>query len=119
MQKQLQKTKENLANQGVHTFIKIFNEESTSRPEQSDIPKDSHDLDADLKYMRQNMHISNHIGLCNVYTRLLLMYSSQCSLSIYPNEDCGTTIHIEITENILNSLDMGIKSAIQKEGGQP
>ena len=47
------------------------------------------------------------------------MYSSQCSLSIYPNEDCGTTIHIEITENILNSLDMGIKSAIQKEGGQP
>lgn len=119
VQKQLQKTKENLANQGVHTFIKIFNEESTSRSEQSDIQKDSHDLDADLKYMRQNMHISNHIGLCNVYTRLLLMYSSQCSLSIYPNEDCGTTIHIEITENILNSLDMGIKSAIQKEGGQP
>ena len=80
----------------------------------TDSQNKSPDLDAALKYMRQNMHISNHIGLCNVYTRLLLMYSSQCSLSIYPNDDCGTTIHIEITENILNSLDIDTKSNIQK-----
>lgn len=114
VQKQLQKTKENLTNQGVHTFMKIFNEESTSYFKKTDSQNKSPDLDAALKYMRQNMHISNHIGLCNVYTRLLLMYSSQCSLSIYPNDDCGTTIHIEITENILNSLDIDTKSNIQK-----
>lgn len=116
VQEQLKKTKENLSNQGVHTFMKIFNEESSSHLTASDNQQKSSDLDAALKYMRQNMHISNHIGLCNVYTRLLLMYSSQCSLSIYPNADCGTTIHIEITKNILDSLDIDSISVIQKEG---
>ena len=46
------------------------------------------------------------IGLCNVYMRLLLMYNNQCQLSIYPNDECGTTIHIEI---ILNTLEEGVK----------
>ena len=34
--------------------------------------------------------------------RLLLMYSHQCQMSIYPNEDSGTTIHIEIMRNSMN-----------------
>ena len=38
--------------------------------------------------------------------RLLLMYNNQCQLSIYPNDECGTTIHIEI---ILNTLEGGVK----------
>ena len=40
--------------------------------------------------------------------RLLLMYNNQCQLSIYPypNDECGTTIHIEI---ILNTLEEGVK----------
>ena len=75
--------------------------------EVSEEPSDtSSSFETRLKNDRQNVHISNHIGLCNVYMRLLLMYNNQCQLSIYPNDECGTTIHIEI---ILNTLEEGVK----------
>lgn len=106
VQEQLRATKEGLSNQGAQTFLHFFSQEDgfEQNPPHSQGPED---LDADLKNARQNLHISNHIGLCNVYMRLLLMYNNQCSLSIYPNQDCGTTIHIEITLNAINPLQSG------------
>lgn len=103
VQEQLRTTKEGLSNQGAQTFLRFFSQEDDfeQNPPHRQGPED---LDADLKNARQNLHISNHIGLCNVYMRLLLMYNNQCSLSIYPNQDCGTTIHIEITLNAMNPL---------------
>lgn len=97
VQEQLKRTKAELSNQGAQTFIHYFNQaEETARQSEH-----SFRLENDLKNARKNLHISNHIGLCNVYMRLLLMYDSQCSLSIYANEDCGTTIHIEIIMNAI------------------
>lgn len=103
VQEQLRATKEGLSNQGARTFLRFFSQEDSleQNPPRRQEPED---LDADLKNARQNLHISNHIGLCNVYMRLLLMYDNQCSLSIYPNQDCGTTIHIEITLNAIKPL---------------
>ncbi len=49
----------------------------------------------------QNAGSSDRIGLCNVYMRLLLLYDGQSSLSVQPNENCGTTVHIEIAVNAM------------------
>lgn len=53
---------------------------------------------------RQNAGGSDRIGLCNVYMRLLLLYDGQSSLFISPNEDCGTTVHIEIAVNAMKHV---------------
>jgi len=102
VQEQLKKTKESLANQGARTFLQFLSQKEDPDQFPSHY-EETPDLDEDLKNARQNLHIANHIGLCNVYTRLLLMYNNQCSLSISPNRHCGTTIHIEI---ILNAIHL-------------
>lgn len=107
VQEQLKKTKSELSNQGSHTVIQYFSEaaETAKHDAPASPSSEQSNLDASLKNERQNVHISNHIGLCNVYMRLLLMYNNQCRLSIYPNEDCGTTIHIEVILNVTNKGD--------------
>lgn len=107
IQEQLKNTKAELSNPSSNTVIQYFTEAeqySKTQPASKKAAAQS-DLDTQLKQERQNVHISNHIGLCNVYMRLLLMYSNQCKLSIYPNDDCGTTIHIEVTLNAINNKE--------------
>lgn len=105
VQEQLKNTKEELTNQGANTVLRYFTE-AEQHAKQEEPSDTSSSFETRLKNDRQNVHISNHIGLCNVYMRLLLMYNNQCQLSIYPNDECGTTIHIEI---ILNTLEEGVK----------
>ena len=89
----------------IHWLLRYFTE-AEQHAKQEEPSDTSSSFETRLKNDRQNVHISNHIGLCNVYMRLLLMYNNQCQLSIYPNDECGTTIHIEI---ILNTLEEGVK----------
>ena len=101
VQEQLRSTKEALANRGVQNFLELFAEsEQKDEERKADAARN---LKEDLKEARENLHASSSsIGLSNVYMRLLLMYSHQCQMSIYPNEDSGTTIHIEIMRNSMN-----------------
>lgn len=108
VQEQLQNTKINLSNQGTQTFMEYFNQADASENSSGSVQTN---LEHDLKQNRKNLHASNHIGLCNVYMRLLLMYNHQCSLSIFPNDDCGTTIHIEI---VLNAMSITADTEVSK-----
>lgn len=58
------------------------------------LPSVEHSLSRRIKADREDVHISNHIGLANVYMRLLLYFDGECTLDIAPNEDSGTTVHI-------------------------
>ncbi len=100
----LKETKDGLSVQKPQTILHFFSQQDNAQQSPPSNQK-AQNLDADLRHARQNLHISNHIGLCNVYMRLLLMYDSQCSLSIYPNEESGTTIHIKIMLNAMNSKE--------------
>lgn len=114
----LKRTKADLKNRGSQKFIEYFNraeaekewesgrnggKDSRLSPKQSEKPLrcEGQDLSEKMKADRSNLHSSDSIGLCNVYMRLLLTYDNQCSLSITPNEDSGTTIHIEIMMDMM------------------
>lgn len=57
------------------------------------------DVKKQLDSKKEDIHITNHIGLCNVYMRLLLNYNHQCKLTIRRNSWQGITIEIVISLN--------------------
>lgn len=90
VEEQLRQTKADLKNRGTQKFMEYFNRADGEKSQSEKMKND-----------RGNLHTSNNIGLCNVYMRLLLTYNNQCSLTITPNDDCGTTIHIEIMTDMM------------------
>lgn len=52
-------------------------------------------IEAKLKIQQEYRYVSNHIGIVNVYQRLLLLYQHQCNMQVLSTEE-GTSIHIQI-----------------------
>lgn len=108
----LRQTKADLKNKGTEKFMEYFNRAEMEKEREEDRSNDKNintskkktgvsegngrELSEKMKSDRRNLYITDSIGLCNVYMRLLLTYNNQCSLTIVPNESCGTTISIEI-----------------------
>lgn len=62
-------------------------------------------VNAELKDIKENIHGSDHIGLYNVYMRLLLEYQNQCYLKLSPDQSFGTNVDIEISLNTLKKKE--------------
>lgn len=61
--------------------------------------EDRNDIEKQLQQKKEDIHITNNIGLGNVYMRLLLNYSNQCRMTIRKNSFHGVTIEIIISMN--------------------
>lgn len=61
--------------------------------------EDRNDIERQLQQKKEDIHITNNIGLCNVYMRLLLNYNNQCRMTIRKNTCHGVSIEIIISMN--------------------
>ena len=80
--------------------IKYFQMNSDTIASSQDIT-----VNAELKDIKENIHGSDHIGLYNVYMRLLLEYQNQCYLKLSPDQSFGTNVDIEISLNTLKKKE--------------
>lgn len=80
--------------------IKYFQMNSDTIASSQDIT-----VNAKLKDIKENIHGSDHIGLYNVYMRLLLEYQNQCYLKLSPDHTFGTNVDIEISLNTLKKKE--------------
>lgn len=55
-----------------------------------------------LSQAKNQRFVSNSIGVYNVYQRLLLYFKNQCTMEYTSNQDCGTTVHIQVDYRMLD-----------------
>lgn len=65
-----------------------------------------------IESAKKQRFVSNSIGVYNVYQRLLLYFKNQCTMRYESNDSCGTTVHIQIDYEMLDSSS----SSEYKEG---
>ena len=96
--------KSSLNNSPSSEVIKLFETTPKDAGKKSGFPESKKEPPA-AKTGADFIHTSNHIGLCNVFMRLLLEYKNQCMLRIFPGEPCGTIVESQISLNMMRRFD--------------
>ncbi len=97
----LREVRASMANADVQAFVTSLDSPNTNAEAANTAQHNP--ADEQLDQAKRQRFVSNRIGVPNVYQRLLLYFQNQCTMEYLSNQDCGTTVHIQIDHRMLNT----------------